>query len=74
MGFEQIEKVISNTDPAILIPCAYKGEGDKSSELKSKEEFIKHFGFTNVKEENYVNVNKKRVEEEGKSIEVIFLQ
>jgi L-ascorbate metabolism protein UlaG (beta-lactamase superfamily) len=74
MDFDKIEKIISNTDPAILIPCAYKGEGGKNGELKSKEEFIKHFGFTNVRDENYLNVNKKKVEEEEKSIEVIFLQ
>jgi len=74
MDFDKIEKIISNTDPAILIPCAYKGEGGKNGELKSKDEFIKHFGFTNVRDENYLNVNKKKVEEEEKSIEVIFLQ
>lgn len=72
MDFEKIEKVISNVDPAIILPCAYKEEG-KADNLRSKEEFIKYFGFANVREEGYVNVTKKRVEEEQKSVDVIFL-
>jgi L-ascorbate metabolism protein UlaG (beta-lactamase superfamily) len=74
MDFEKIEKVISNTDPAILIPCAYKEGGSKNADLKGKEEFIKHFGFTNVHEESYINVNKNKVERDQQSVEVIFLQ
>jgi hypothetical protein len=74
MDFDKIEKVISYVDPAILIPCAYQEDSNKNGNLKSKEEFIKHFGFANVREENYININKKKVEEEQKSVEVIFLQ
>lgn len=74
MDFEKIEKIISNTDPAILIPCAYKEEGGNNKDLKGKEEFIKHFGFANVRDENYLNVNKKRVEEDQAGVEVVFLQ
>lgn len=73
MDFDKIERVISNVDPAILIPCAYKGEADTESELKSREEFIKHFGFGNVHEENYFNVNSKKVEKDQQSVEVVFL-
>ncbi len=73
MDFDKLEKVISNIDPAILVPCAYKEDSPKESQVKSREEFIKHFGFATVKDENYLNVNKKRVEEEQKSVEVIFL-
>jgi len=74
MDFEKIEKVIANTDPAILIPCAYKEGGTGNKDLKSKEEFIKHFGFANVHEETYLTVSKKKVEKDQKSVEVVFLQ
>ena len=73
MDFDKIERVISNTDPSILIPCAYKDGGSGQKDLKSKEEFIKHFGFANVREENYINVSKKKVEKEQQSVEVVFL-
>lgn len=74
MDFDKLEKVFSNTDPAILIPCAYKEEDEKNGKLKSKQEFIKHFGFANVRDENYLNVDKKKVERDQQSVEVVFLQ
>jgi L-ascorbate metabolism protein UlaG (beta-lactamase superfamily) len=75
MDFDKLEKVLSDTDPAILIPCVYKGEEGKDTDnLKSKEEFIKHFGFANVRDENYLNVDKKKVEKDQQSVEVVFLQ
>jgi hypothetical protein len=58
----------------VLLPCAYAEDGPKGNTLKSKDEFIKHFGFANVREEGYLNVTKKKVdEEEQQSVEVIFL-
>lgn len=74
MEYDTIEKVISNIDPAILIPCAYKGESKKDEGLKSREEFIQHFGYANARDEGFVNLAKKRVEEDQKSVEVIFLK
>ncbi|MDD4382229.1 MAG: MBL fold metallo-hydrolase [Candidatus Dojkabacteria bacterium] len=74
MDFEKLEKVISNIDPAIILPCAYKEENSKMEGIKSKEEFIKYFGFANVSEETTLNVSKRRVEEEQQSAEVIFLK
>lgn len=56
-----------------MIPCAYKEGGLKNLDVKDKEEFVKHFGFGNVRNESYLNVSKKIVEEEQKSVEVIFL-
>lgn len=74
MNFDVMEKVISDIDPAVLLPCAFCEEGVKGNSCKSKEEFIKHFGFANVREEGYLNVTKKKVDEEGaQSVEVIFL-
>lgn len=74
MEYDTIEKVVSNIDPAILIPCAYKGESKKIDGLKSREEFIQHFGYANAKDEGYINLAKRRVEEDQKSVEVIFLK
>lgn len=74
MNFDTMEKVISEVDPAILLPCAFCEDGAKGNTCKSKEEFIKHFGFANVREETTLNVVKKKVdEEEQNSVEVIFL-
>lgn len=74
MDFDAMEKVISEIDPAIILPCAYSEEGPKGNTLKSKDEFIKHFGFANVRDESYINVTKKKVDEEDQqSVEVIFL-
>jgi len=74
IDYDKIEKILNYIDPTILIPCAYKAEGLKvGSDLKSKEDFIKYFGFTNVKEESYLNVTPTP-EQENKNIEVIFLK
>lgn len=74
MGYDTLEKVILNIDPAILIPCAYKGESKKEQNLKSREDFIQHFGFANVKDEGYINLAKRKVEEDQKSVEIVFLK
>lgn len=73
IDYEKIEKILNYVDPTILLPCAYQKEGLKvGKDLKSKEDFIKYFGFTNVKEDTYLNVNPTP-EQENKNIEVIFL-
>lgn len=74
MSFDTMEKVISDVDPAVILPCAFNEDGPKENTLKTKEEFIKHFGFANVREEGYLNVTKKKVDEETQqSVDVIFL-
>jgi L-ascorbate metabolism protein UlaG (beta-lactamase superfamily) len=73
LSYDKIEKILNYIDPTILLPCGYKQEGLKLGEnLKSKEDFIKHFGFRNVREESYLNVTPSP-EQENKNIEVIFL-
>lgn len=73
IDYDKIEKILNYIDPTILIPCAYKTEGVKiGNDLKGKDDFIKYFGFTNVKEESYLNVTPTP-EQENKNIEVIFL-
>lgn len=74
IDYDKLEKIISNVDPSILIPCAYKKDGLKIGEnVKGRDEFIKHFGFTNVKDESYLTVVPAKSEEEQRSVEVIFL-
>lgn len=71
--YDKLEKLLTCIDPTILLPCAYKKEGVKiGKDLKSRDDFIKFFGFTNVKDESYINVNPTP-EQENKNMEVIFL-
>ncbi|HOV34530.1 MAG TPA: MBL fold metallo-hydrolase [Candidatus Dojkabacteria bacterium] len=75
MDYEVLEKVISNMDPAILIPCGYAEDSKNGEKVKSSKDFLEYFGFANVREENYYNVAKKKVDEENQSsVEVIFLK
>jgi L-ascorbate metabolism protein UlaG (beta-lactamase superfamily) len=73
IDYDKIEKILSNVDPTILLPCAYKQSGLKiGKDIKSRDDFIKYFGFTNVRDETYINVNPAP-EQEQKNMEVIFL-
>jgi len=71
-AYEKLEKIISNIDPNVLLPYGYSSKENGVEGLKTKDEFIKHFGFTNVSDENYLNI-KGRTETEQKFIKVIFL-
>lgn len=74
IDYEKIEKILANIDPAILLPCAYKREGLKiGKDIKDRDAFIKHFGFTNVKDESYISITSTP-EQEQKSMQVIFLK
>jgi hypothetical protein len=74
IDYDKLEKVFSAVDPEILIPCGLKEDGNKlGKDLKSKEDFIKHFGFSNVSEESYINLKSKGKEKDEKPMEVIFL-
>ena len=73
IDYDKIEKILNYIDPTVLLPCVYKSDGLKiEKELRSKDEFIKHFGFTNIKEQSSLNVTPT-VEQESKIMEVIFL-
>ena len=72
-SYEKLEKIINNIDPNILIPYGFSNDEKKIGELKTREEFIKHFGFTNVKDENYINITSV-TETDQKFIKVIFLK
>jgi len=71
-SYEKLEKIISNVDPNILLPYAFSSKEKKMDSLKTKEEFIKHFGFTNISDENYINISAKTGSDQ-KFIKVIFL-
>jgi L-ascorbate metabolism protein UlaG (beta-lactamase superfamily) len=74
LSFEKLEKVLSYIDPEILLPCAYAEDGSEEyDKLKSKEEFIKHFGFPNVREENYLSIKPYTKEGDQKGVEVVLL-
>jgi len=74
IDYDKLEKVFSAVDPEILIPCGLKEDGNKlGKDLKSKEDFIKHFGFSNVSEESYITVKPKGKEKDEKPMEVIIL-
>ncbi|MBP5204078.1 MBL fold metallo-hydrolase [bacterium] len=73
--YDTLEKISSNLDPAIIIPCAYSEDGGNISNVKSKDDFLKHFGYTNVVEANYLAVTKKKVEEEQQSsVKIVVLK
>ncbi|HQJ73280.1 MAG TPA: MBL fold metallo-hydrolase [Candidatus Dojkabacteria bacterium] len=73
IDYEKIEKILNYIDPTVLLPCAYKTDGLKvGKDIKSRDDFIKYFGFTNVKEQSSLNVTST-VEQESKIMEVIFL-
>jgi hypothetical protein len=74
LDYDKLEKVFSAVDPQILIPCGLKEDGAKlGKELKSREDFIKHFGFSSVSDESYITVKPRRKEKEEAPMEVIFL-
>jgi len=74
LDYDSLEKVFSVVDPQILLPCGLKEDGVRlDKELKSKEDFINHFGFSNVSEESYITVKPRSKEKEDAPMEIIFL-
>lgn len=74
LDYDNLEKVFSAVDPQILIPCGLKEDGASlGKELKSRDDFIKHFGFSSVSDESYITVKPRRKEKEEMPMEVIFL-
>jgi len=73
MGDEKLEKVIKAVDPTVLVPTGFAAEGVKMEGLKTAEEFIKHFGYTNVSEEKTFKMVKGK-ETDNKIMRVILLQ
>lgn len=74
-SYEKLEQIIKKADPTYLIPCAYKEEGLAAGtpELRSLDDFIKHFGFTHVSNEKKFKV-VSGVEQENKMMEIVILE
>jgi L-ascorbate metabolism protein UlaG (beta-lactamase superfamily) len=72
--WEKLQEIISNVDPLILIPSGFsQGKMAKGYEsLKTKEEFLKYFGFANFREEKTLKLSGS-VDHEEKSVEVVIL-
>jgi len=64
--YDLLEKIVSEVDPIKLIPFAYGGD------LKSLDEFVKHFGY-NITEESYIKVDSAP-EQEDRKMDVIVLK
>ena len=74
IDYDKLEKIFSNIDPHTLIPCGFKESGLKlGSEMKTKDDFIKHFGFTNVREETSLNVKPSNKEPDEAPMEIVLL-
>lgn len=73
VDYEKLQEIISEVEPATLIPYGYKSEDMKSElNLKTKEEFLHHFGYTNFRDEKTFKV-AARVESEESVMDVVFL-
>ncbi len=63
INYDDLEKVFSAVDPQILLPCGFKEEGIKiGKELKSRKDFIDHFGFSSVSDESYITIKPRSKE------------
>lgn len=66
-SFDLIQEIIAKVEPIVLVPYGTVGDGGKS-----KEDFIKHFGFVNSTEEKVLKVESKP-EADQRNMRVIFL-
>jgi L-ascorbate metabolism protein UlaG (beta-lactamase superfamily) len=73
-SWDKLQEIIANVDPLILVPCGFQegkmGKGYES--LKTKEEFLKYFGFANFREEKTLKLSGS-LDHEEKSVEVVIL-
>lgn len=76
MSWDKLQEIIAKVDPYVLVPYGFN-DGKLSNEfesVKSKEEFLKHFGFANSREEKTLKVAGKVDSSEGASaMEVVIL-
>ncbi len=66
-SYELLQDIISKIEPTVLVPYGIGGEGSKS-----KDDFIKYFGFINSTSEKVLKVESKP-EAEDRNMKVIFL-
>ncbi|MBD3329689.1 hypothetical protein GF357_04310 [Candidatus Dojkabacteria bacterium] len=75
-SLQKVEKIVSMTDPAFVLPCGYKDKDLKgTSELKTIEDFMKEVGFSESHEtEKSLKVTKSTVDDDQKDLAVVVLQ
>ncbi|MBI2356587.1 MBL fold metallo-hydrolase [Candidatus Dojkabacteria bacterium] len=66
-SYDLLQEIISKVEPVTLVPYGTDTDG-----TKSKEEFIKYFGFTNATNEKVLKIDSKP-ESEDRSMKIIFL-
>lgn len=67
VDYDALQEIISDIEPGILVPYMYGMEG-----LKSKEDFLHHFGYTNFTDEKVLKVNARN-EDEDLPMQIVFL-
>lgn len=73
VDFDKLQDIISEIEPGILIPYGYKTNDMKIGDgLKTKEEFLHHFGYTNSREEKTLKI-AQRSESEESVMDIVFL-
>jgi hypothetical protein len=71
-SYEELETIISKVEPSKLVPVPYS-DGKVGADYSGVDEFLKHFGFANSKEETTLKVDARSAEDET-AMEVIILK
>ncbi|HVX92539.1 MAG TPA: MBL fold metallo-hydrolase [Candidatus Dojkabacteria bacterium] len=71
-SYEDLEAIISKVEPSKLVPVAYS-DGKVGAGFSSVDDFIKHFGYANTREETTLKVESS-VDDVEKAMEVIILK
>lgn len=73
LDYEKLQDIIAEIEPGTLVPYGYKTEDMKSDlDLKTKEEFLHHFGYTNSREEKTLKV-AERITDQETTMDIVFL-
>lgn len=67
VDYDTLQEIISNIEPGILVPIMYDKPG-----LKTKEEFLRHFGYTNFSTESILKLSARN-EDNELPMQVVFL-
>lgn len=73
-NYDQIADIINEVDPTTLVPCGYSTKKIKEDlGIKSKEDFLHHFGYSTYSEEKTLKVAGK-IEDEETVMNIVFLE
>lgn len=75
VDWKDLEKVVSEVDPCVLIPSCYYIDGMKNhwKDLKKADEFTREFGFSNPEKEMKLKL-KHFVDADSKQLNTILLE